>query len=93
MVGGMGNGLMKTEAMLGGEETVAGAARPFCRRFLRSNANSNCAVSILLVPVEIVDVILCCLHEEDGSLDLLCCAFPLLWRGIGNLGNYVLEEL
>ena len=76
-----------------GEETVALVTGPFCRCFLRSNDYPNCAVSVLLVPVEVVYVVLSCLNEEDGGLDFLNSAFPLMWRGIGDLRDYVFERL
>ena len=66
MVGGVGNGLVEAETLLGGEEAVAFVARPFRRSFMRSDAYPKCAVSIVLVPVQVVNVIFCRSHKDDG---------------------------
>ena len=93
VVDGVGGGLVEAETLLGGKETVAFVARPFCQGFLRANADSNSAVGVLLVIVEDVDVVLGCSHQQAGSLDLFNTAFPLTGWCSRYLANQVLEIL
>ena len=86
-VDGASGGLVEAEALLGGEKAVAFVTRPFRLGFLRSNADSDCAVGVLLVPVQDINVILGCLHKDAGGCDLFDTVLPLVGLCAGNLDN------
>ena len=93
VVGGMGNGLVEAKTSLRGEEAVAIVTWPFCRSFLKSYTDSDGAVSILLVPVQDVDVVFCCLHDDVCRFDFFDSALRLVGLSAGNLGNQIFQGL
>ena len=84
---GMSGGLVEAEALLGGKKAMGFVTRSFRRSFLGSNADSNCAVGVLLVPVQDINVILGCPHKDAGGFDLFDTVLPLVGLCNGNLGN------
>ena len=93
VVGGVGNGLVEAQTSLGGEETAAFVAWPFDRSFLGSNTYPNGAVCVLLVPVQVVDVVFCCLHGDVCRFDFFNSALPSLGLRASNLGNQIFKGL
>ena len=87
VVDGMSGGLVEAEALLVGKKAMAFVTRPFRRGFLGSNADSNCAVGVLLVPVQDINVILGCLHKYACGFDLFDTILPLVGLCAGDLGN------
>ena len=57
VVGCIGNGLAERDVLFGGETTVALVTRPFRRCFLWPNADTDRAIGIRFVPVQVFDVI------------------------------------